>query len=269
MSRDSGQLASAVPSAPTATGRPDHVLVPVMLAASMLPTASTIDCPVAPHTWATKSVAISLVRAGETAATRADVAVRKLTIRIIHYAVLPLSPRGRGQGEGREAGTIKGERKDDRRPSSGSTTISRRARGSAAPRRTTRPLLPLRGREWSCRLASFEDLVRAAQQRWRNREADGMSRSYVDHQFERRRLLDRKVGRPSTLENLVDVQARVPEVSCEARSIAQQASGLGKFPVGVHRRPALPDRERGETLSLVREQWIRHQDEGAGFLLTE
>jgi len=31
-----------------------------------------------------------LVRAGETAATRADVAVRELTIRIIHYALLPL-----------------------------------------------------------------------------------------------------------------------------------------------------------------------------------
>src|SRR5262249_8917482 len=85
MSRDSGQLASAVPSAPTATGRPDHVLVPVMLAARMLPTASTIDCPVLPHTWATKSVAISLLRAGETAAMRADVVVRKLTSRMIHY----------------------------------------------------------------------------------------------------------------------------------------------------------------------------------------
>src|SRR5215467_11119873 len=90
MSRDSGQLASAVPSAPTATGRPDHVLVPVMLAASMLPTASTIDCPVAPHTWATKSVAISFVRAGDTAGMRTDVAVRELTSRMIHHAVFPL-----------------------------------------------------------------------------------------------------------------------------------------------------------------------------------
>src|SRR5262249_30751423 len=101
MSRDSGQLASAVPSAPTATGRPDHVLVPVMLAASMLPTASTIDCPVAPHTWATKSVAISFVRAGDTAGMRTDVAVRELTSRMIHHAsCAPLSPQGRGQGEG-------------------------------------------------------------------------------------------------------------------------------------------------------------------------
>ena len=97
MSRDSGQLASAVPSAPTATGRPDHVLVPVMLAASMLPTASTIDCPVLPHTWATKSVAISLVRTGETAVMRTDVAVRELTSGMIHHAVLPL-PSGERVG---------------------------------------------------------------------------------------------------------------------------------------------------------------------------
>ena len=59
MSRASGQLASAVPSAPTATGRPDQVFVPVMLAARMLPTASTMDCPVLPQTCATNSVAIN------------------------------------------------------------------------------------------------------------------------------------------------------------------------------------------------------------------
>ena len=107
MSRDSGQLANAVPSAPTATGRPDHVLVPVMLAASMLPTASTIDCPVAPHTWATKSVAISFVRAGDTAVMRGDVAVRELTSRIIHYAYCaPPSPL---RGEGRVKGNFSDE----------------------------------------------------------------------------------------------------------------------------------------------------------------
>ena len=43
MSRARGQLASAVPSAPTATGTPDQVLVPVMLAAMMLPTASPME----------------------------------------------------------------------------------------------------------------------------------------------------------------------------------------------------------------------------------
>ena len=78
MRRESGQLASAVPSAPTATGRPDQVFVPVMLAARMLPTASTIDCPVLPQTCATNSVAISLVRTDDRPDTRADAVVSVL-----------------------------------------------------------------------------------------------------------------------------------------------------------------------------------------------
>ena len=59
---DSGQLASAVPSAPTAMGSPDQVFVPVMLAAMMLPMAIMIEWPALPQTWAANSVAISVVR---------------------------------------------------------------------------------------------------------------------------------------------------------------------------------------------------------------
>ncbi len=50
MRRASGQLASAVPRAPTAIGTPDQVLVPVMLAAMMLPTARLMEWPVLPQT---------------------------------------------------------------------------------------------------------------------------------------------------------------------------------------------------------------------------
>src|SRR5262249_31336271 len=57
--RASGQLANAVPSAPTAIGRPDQVFVPVMAAAMMLPTAIAIECPVLPQTCAANSAAIS------------------------------------------------------------------------------------------------------------------------------------------------------------------------------------------------------------------
>ena len=41
---------------------PDHVLVPVMAAAMMAPTASDIECPVLPHTCAANRVAMSLRR---------------------------------------------------------------------------------------------------------------------------------------------------------------------------------------------------------------
>src|SRR5882672_11836400 len=62
MRRDSGQLASAVPSAPTATGRPTHVLVPVIAAAMIPPTAMPIEWPVLPSTCAVNKVAISAPR---------------------------------------------------------------------------------------------------------------------------------------------------------------------------------------------------------------
>ena len=45
-----------------ATGRPDQVLVPVMAAAMMAPTAMLIEKPVLPQTCAAKSVAISAPR---------------------------------------------------------------------------------------------------------------------------------------------------------------------------------------------------------------
>jgi hypothetical protein len=60
--RESGQLASAAPSAPTATGMPDHVLVPVMVAAMIDPTARDIEWPVLPQTCAANSVAMSFPR---------------------------------------------------------------------------------------------------------------------------------------------------------------------------------------------------------------
>jgi hypothetical protein len=56
MKRASGQLASAVPRAPVAIGTPDQVLVPMMPAAMMLPTAMPIECPVLPRTCAANSV---------------------------------------------------------------------------------------------------------------------------------------------------------------------------------------------------------------------
>src|SRR5713226_3562786 len=45
-----------------ATGIPDQVFVPVMLAALMLPMARAIDCPVLPQIWDTRSEVISFVR---------------------------------------------------------------------------------------------------------------------------------------------------------------------------------------------------------------
>ena len=72
MKRDSGHAASAAPSAPTATGTPTHVWVPVMAAAMMPPTAMPIECPVLPQTCAAKSVASNRPRRGAVAAVDGD-----------------------------------------------------------------------------------------------------------------------------------------------------------------------------------------------------
>jgi len=52
---------------------------------------------------------------------------------------------------------------------------------------------------------SLEHLIRPQQQRLRNREAESFGGLEVDDQFELGRLLDRKVARLGTLENLVDI----------------------------------------------------------------
>ena len=50
-----------------ATGSPDHVFVPVTLAAMIEPTAIVIECPALPQTCAANNVTMSLPREGITA----------------------------------------------------------------------------------------------------------------------------------------------------------------------------------------------------------
>src|SRR5579875_3463974 len=62
MTRASGTPARAVPSAPTATGSPAQVLVPVMSAATILPTVRAMACPVLPQTTAPSRTPINRPR---------------------------------------------------------------------------------------------------------------------------------------------------------------------------------------------------------------
>jgi len=58
----------------------------------------------------------------------------------------------------------------------------------------------------------------------------------VDHQLEFGRLLDRKIGRLRALEDLSGVSARQAFDSRAARSIADQAAGLGEITPPIDRR---------------------------------
>ena len=62
-----------------------------------------------------------------------------------------------------------------------------------------------RDRERPATRRSLDHLVRAQQQRLRDREPERLRRLQIDHQLELRRLLHRQVRRPRAFEDLVDV----------------------------------------------------------------
>src|SRR5262249_49400441 len=88
--RASGQLASAVPSAPTAMGMPIHALVPMISAAMIPPTAIAIEWPVLPQTWAANSAPISRARDHPATALGPAIAMTALPVEGIgHTALVP------------------------------------------------------------------------------------------------------------------------------------------------------------------------------------
>ena len=60
---------------------------------------------------------------------------------------------------------------------------------------------------------SFDHLVGAGQDRWRDGEAESLGGLQIHNQFESCGLLDREVGRFLTLQDLVDVVGREPNMS--------------------------------------------------------
>jgi len=65
--------------------------------------------------------------------------------------------------------------------------------------------------------ASLDHLVRAHQQRLRGRTTDGLRSLQVDHEFEVRGLLDRKVGGLRPVEHLDDIAGRLNFASCNRK----------------------------------------------------
>jgi hypothetical protein len=57
----------------------------------------------------------------------------------------------------------------------------------------------------------LDQLIRAPQQRWRDRQPERPGRSEIYHQLELRRLLDRKVVGLGALEALVNEGGRAPK----------------------------------------------------------
>src|SRR5580765_2334559 len=73
---------------------------------------------------------------------------------------------------------------------------------------------------------SPDDLIRALQERRRDRQAEGLGGLEVDHQLELGGLLDREVCRPGAPEYLVDVDRRAANDVVDVRTVGEERTAL-------------------------------------------
>src|SRR5215467_15847652 len=96
-------------------------------------------------------------------------------------------------------------------------------------------LVPLGG----ISIASFDELVGAAQDHPRDRQAQSLCSSQVDQQPEDRSLLHREFAGRGTPEDSVRIARGLPEQLVEIRRIGDQTSRLGELGKTVNRRQAV------------------------------
>src|SRR4029077_11103943 len=82
-------------------------------------------------------------------------------------------------------------------------------------------------------LFSLDHLVRSRQDAGWNRQAKLLSGFQIDDQFELSRLLDRKVGRFPSLEDLVNVGGGAPEQVRKTHSVKHQTTCVDKLAVWI------------------------------------
>src|ERR1041384_4538852 len=82
---------------------------------------------------------------------------------------------------------------------------------------------------------SFYDLIRAHEQRWRNRHVKRLRGLHVDHEVESSWPLDGQVRRPRAVEDFPHVDAAVAEHGRQVGPVGDEATGLDVRPVSEHR----------------------------------
>src|ERR1700682_317366 len=82
----------------------------------------------------------------------------------------------------------------------------------------------------------LDDLIRAQQQRLRDRDPERLRGLEVDHQFELRGLLDGNVAGLGASQDLVDMCSGTAEHVRKTRSVGDEPPGVDKLPLVIHRR---------------------------------
>src|SRR5262249_18785586 len=89
---------------------------------------------------------------------------------------------------------------------------------------------------------SFDHLGSAEQKRFRDGEAERLGGVQIDDEVELSRLLDRKISRLRSAQNLIDVVGSEPEKVRDVWSIGYQTARFDGFPNGMHGRQSRGER---------------------------
>src|SRR5712691_11797711 len=110
-------------------------------------------------------------------------------------------------------------------------------------------------------------LVSPEQERLRDCQPQRLCGLEVDHQFELRRLLDRKIRRPGALQDLIDIGDGGPMEIRLAYVISHQATAVdGERRISIDRRQSVAGRKFGYSCALNTENALGRREESFGVL---
>src|SRR5215204_5188995 len=106
------------------------------------------------------------------------------------------------------------------------------------------------------RAVSFDHLVGAGEERWRDREAEGFSGLEVDDELDFGGLHDRQLGRLLAFQNTPNIDADLPRELGEIAAVAHQAASGRERAKDKDRRQRVAHCQRSKALRQTDEEAI-------------